>query len=196
MDEKRTPALQPKSRRLFAGIVGRTATALVIAFACCVTFSQGLQSQDTSGWRSFAPAQDRLEKQTLELINRDRVDPEHASETKGRAIPLQWDDRLAAVARAHSREMMRNGYFSHQAADGASPAQRISAARIQWTAAGENIAICETVSQAETEFMNEPRFEQNHRWNILNSNYNRVGVGIVKGPDGMIFITEDFAQVR
>jgi uncharacterized protein YkwD len=92
--------------------------------------------------------------------------------------------------------MARGGYFSHTAANGASPAQRISAAGIQWTAVGENIAACQTVVQAESEFMNEPRFEHNHRWNILSADYTRVGIGIVRASDGMIFITEDFAQTR
>jgi uncharacterized protein YkwD len=144
----------------------------------------------------FCPDAGTLEKQTLELINRDRVAPEYNSETKGRARPLQWDDRLAAVARAHSEEMMRDGFFRHEGIHGSSPAQRVSAAGIQWTTVGENIAVCQTVTQAETEFMKEPKFERNHRWNILNAGYTSVGVGIVRGADGTIYITEDFAQIR
>jgi uncharacterized protein YkwD len=61
---------------------------------------------------------------------------------------------------------------------------------------GENIAKCETVTLAETVFMDEPRFEHNHRWNILNPDYTRVGVGIARGSEGMIYITEDSAQLR
>jgi hypothetical protein len=67
--------------------------------------------------------------------------------------------------------MARNGYFSHQSAGGESPADRLSAAGILWTRVGENIANCETVTQAESTFMDEPRFERNHRWNILNPDY-------------------------
>ena len=138
----------------------------------------------------------RLERQTLELINRDRVAPEYLAETRGRAHPLLWDERLAAVARAHSEEMARYGYFGHTAADGASPAERISSAGIQWAHVGENIASCQSIAQAESTFMDEPKFERNHRWNILNPDYTRVGVGIATGSDGMLYITEDFAQVR
>jgi len=92
--------------------------------------------------------------------------------------------------------MARDGFFSHEGANGASPAQRISAAGIQWTRVGENIATCQSISQAESTFMDEPKFERNHRWNILNADYNRVGIGIVKGSDGTLYVTEDFAQVR
>ena len=44
--------------------------------------------------------------------------------------------------------------------------------------------------------LDEPKFERNHRWNILNPEYTRPGVGIRKGSDGMLYLTEDFAQIR
>ena len=40
--------------------------------------------------------------------------------------------------------------------------------------------------------MNEPRFVKNHRANILNPDFTDVGIGIVTGPDGRIYITQDF----
>jgi uncharacterized protein YkwD len=132
----------------------------------------------------------------LELINRDRADPLYSRETGGRAPALQWDDRLAAVARMHSEEMARNGFFSHEGWDGSSPADRVSAAGIKWLSTGENIANCRGVSEAESLFMNEPKFEHNHRWNILNVRYTHVGVGIVRAPDGNLYITQEFAQLR
>ena len=69
----------------------------------------------------------QLESQMLALINRDRANLSNSDETAGRARALQWDDRLAAVARAHSEEMARNGFFSHEGADGSSPARRVTA---------------------------------------------------------------------
>jgi uncharacterized protein YkwD len=138
----------------------------------------------------------QLELEMWELINRDRADPSYSLETKGRAPALQWDDRLAAVARMHSEEMARNGFFSHEGADGTSPAQRVSMAGIKWLSTGENIANCSGVSEAESRFMNEPKFQQNHRSNILNGNYTHVGVGVVRAPDGSLYITQEFVQLR
>jgi uncharacterized protein YkwD len=171
-------------------------TALLALGTCGTLFTVVVHSQRFADQNKPASTRDLLEKQTLELINRDRVAPEHLDETRGRARPLLWNDRLAAVARAHSEEMARNGYFSHEASDGASPAERISAAGILWSRVGENIASCQTIGLAESTFMDEPKFEQNHRWNILNPAYTHVGVGIAKGSDGMLYITEDFAQLR
>ena len=173
----------------------RVAAVLVFG-ASNVVFTAAVHSQDLADRNQIVAIRHRLERQALDLINRDRVAPEYLGETRGRARPLLWDERLAAVARAHSEEMARYGYFGHTAADGASPEQRISSAGIRWTLVGENIASCQSIAQAESTFMDEPKFERNHRWNILNPEYTRVGVGIANGSDGMLYITEDFAQIH
>ena len=143
-----------------------------------------------------AQAADRVELQMFDLINRDRTDDATLPETRGQAHPLQWDARLAAVARAHSEEMMRARYFAHEGADGSLPSDRVSRAGIQWLAVGENIAKARDVRQARDLFMDEPKFERNHRGNILGTEYTHVGVGIAKGPDGLIYVTEEFARLR
>jgi uncharacterized protein YkwD len=175
----------------------RVAASAVLAFgASGAVFTAVVHSQNLVNENQSAAIHHRLERQALDLINRDRVAPEYLGETRGQARPLLWDERLAAVARAHSEEMAQYGYFGHTAADGASPAQRISSAGIRWTRVGENIASCQSIAQAESTFMDEPKFERNHRWNILNPEYTRVGIGIAKGSDGMLYITEDFAEMR
>jgi len=133
-----------------------------------------------------------LEKQMYELINRDRSNPANAAETRGRARPLRWNEQLAAVARAHSRDMIQQGFFDHVDPEGRSSGERLSAAGIRWQAVGENIAIYDGVTGAEGAFMREPRFEPNHRANILNLTYTDVGVGIAQAPDGRYYITQDF----
>jgi uncharacterized protein YkwD len=136
------------------------------------------------------------EIQMWSLINRDRLTPASAEETKGRARPLEWDDRLAGVAREHSEEMAAHEFFSHEGMDGSLPYVRVSRAGILWNAVGENIAKYPEVSQAEAAFMDEPKFQHNHRGNILNSKFTHVGVGIARGPDGILYITQEFAALR
>jgi uncharacterized protein YkwD len=134
-----------------------------------------------------------LEEQMYGLINRDRLNPANAGET-GRAQPLRWNEKLAAIARAHSRDMIQRGYFDHVDPDGRSAGDRLRAAGISWQSVGENIAMYNNVPEAETAFMSEPRFQHNHRWNILNSKYTDVGIGIVQGRDGHYYITQEFMQ--
>jgi len=136
-----------------------------------------------------------LEKQMWALVNRDRRDPANAKETHGRAQPLRWNEKLARVARAHSQDMLQHRYFSHYDQRGRSPFVRINATGIHWSALAENIAVNQTVREAEESFMDEPRFQNNHRGNILDPKYTDVGIGIVQAPDGNLYITQDFAAI-
>jgi uncharacterized protein YkwD len=134
------------------------------------------------------------EKKMWEMVNQDRLEPDTQAETGGQAIALQWDDRLAKVAREHSLDMATQGYFNHVSPDGSRPDVRVTGAGIGWQGMGENIAEYGDVTRAEAAFMNEPRFEHNHRHNILNPKFTHVGVGIVRGADGMFYITQEFAR--
>ncbi len=149
--------------------------------------SPGATSQNFVGGRTGG-----LERQMWALVNQDRLRPEALAETGGQARPLKWNDRLAAVARAHSLTMLKQHTFSHTDPDGTTFAVRIKRAGIPWQSSGENIAVYDTVERAESAFMNEPRFQDNHRGNILNASYTDVGIGVVQGPDGSLYITQDF----
>jgi uncharacterized protein YkwD len=180
----------------FASHINGYATTILAALLLALLPASSLSSQTVPQRPSLQNRTSQLELQMWELINRDRADPSYSNETRGHAPALQWDDRLAAVARMQSKEMARDGYFSHEGADGSSPASRVSMAGIKWRSTGENIANCGSVSEAESLFMNEPKFQQNHRWNILNVNYTHVGVGVARGLDGSLYVTQEFAQLR
>lgn len=135
-----------------------------------------------------------LEKQMVELVNADRLDPANQAETAGREMPLRWDSRLAQAARVHSEIMASRHALSHNDPNGDSPVERVYRAGVQWVAMGENIAANFTVAAAEAALMNEPRFQPNHRGNILSKKYNAMGIGIVHGADGRVYITQDFAE--
>jgi uncharacterized protein YkwD len=148
-------------------------------------------SEETAG-KVVAGRTAGLEKQMWGLVNQDRLRPEALAETGGQARPLKWNERLAEVARAHSLNMLKQQSFSHNDPDGTTFSVRIKRAGIPWQASGENIAIYDTVEGAESAFMNEPRFQSNHRGNILNASYTDVGIGVVQGPDRSLYITQDF----
>jgi uncharacterized protein YkwD len=133
-----------------------------------------------------------LEKMMFDLINRDRADPANGAGGSERLLPLRWNDQLAAAARAHSRDMVARGYFGHIDPDGRSPGLRLKTAGIAWRSVGENIAMNPDVRSAEAAFMNEPSGQQNHRSNILSAKFTDVGVGIVVGPKGDLYITQEF----
>lgn len=88
---------------------------------------------------------------------------------------------LAEVARAHSQDMCRRAYFSHDNPDGQSPFERMRAAGITYRAAGENIAQGQSSpGQVHGAWMNSA----GHRANILNTPFGRIGVGYVECSTG------------
>jgi uncharacterized membrane protein required for colicin V production len=97
---------------------------------------------------------------------------------------LEWDPRLVTVARAHSEEMFRLKYFSHQSPVDGSPFDRLAAAKIIYRRAGENLAYAHSVAAAHRGLMESP----GHRENILHPEYTRIGIGVVSaGPYGRMF---------
>lgn len=121
-----------------------------------------------------------LEQQMLQLVNQER-------ERRGIG-PLVADTALRAVARAHSADMFQRGYFSHYTPEGKDPFDRMRAAHIGFLAAGENLALAQTLSIAHTGLMHSP----GHRANILNPAYHRVGIGIMEGGVHGLMISQEF----
>ncbi|HEV2499142.1 MAG TPA: CAP domain-containing protein [Terriglobia bacterium] len=127
-------------------------------------------------------------------MNKVRVAAAARRPTRGSTQPLRWDPLLAKAALVHSQDMARNHYLGHVGTRGDSPCDRLAQAGVRWQAMGENLARSSTVAEAEKAFMNEPDEKSNHRSNILNPDFNYVGVGIARGKDGMIYITQEFAE--
>lgn len=112
-----------------------------------------------------------LESAMVTALNADR--------TALGLIPVRVDARLMAIARARSADMVAKDYFSHVQPDGRNVFDIISANRITWYNAGENIAwnnypTDSTVSAANRQWMNSP----GHHAIIVSKDYNYVGVGL------------------
>lgn len=73
-----------------------------------------------------------LERRTFELVNEER--------TERGLSELKWNEEVAAVCRAHSRNMAENGFFSHTGSDGLNVSGRLKGAELYyWNMSGENI---------------------------------------------------------
>lgn len=89
---------------------------------------------------------------------------------------LIWDSRVAAVAQAHSQDMVDRGYFSHTTPDGLSPWDRLAAGGVTYTEAGENIAWGYSTGDAVlSAWLGSP----GHKANIEHATYTHHGVGKV-----------------
>lgn len=123
---------------------------------------------------------EELERQMLSLVNAERI--------KEGLNTLKPDPELTAVARQHSRDMFKRGYFSHVAPEGKGPFDRMREAGVKFSHAGENLALAQTLDLAHSGLMHSP----GHRANILRPQFGRLGIGIIDGGMYGLMISQEF----
>jgi hypothetical protein len=104
----------------------------------------------------------------FELLNRDR-------ERLG-LEDLRWDGELARVAAGHAREMRDEHYFAHLSPTTGLAHDRIAAAGYRASASAENLALNDTLGEAQESLMNSV----GHRRNIIDTTMTHVGVGLAR----------------
>lgn len=110
------------------------------------------------------------EKEVFDLINKQR--------TNNGLAALRNDSEVQRVARIKAQDMVDNNYFSHTSPTYGSPFDMLKSFKISYKTAGENIAGNSSNSSAVTAWMNS----SGHKANILNSNFNYTGIGVVSSP--------------
>ncbi len=138
-----------------------------------------------------------LEREMLDLINQER---------RAAGLPdLKLEQRLNASAENHSQWMLAQDVFSHTGVGGSSSNDRMVAANFDFSGSwrsGENIGMqsirgaagySDDVEDIHDRLMNST----GHRANILNTNYDYVGIGIEIGEYNgytVVMITQNFAS--
>jgi uncharacterized membrane protein required for colicin V production len=110
------------------------------------------------------------------FVNRARVDAGLA--------PLVWSDGLAAAALGHAREMYLDGYVSHVSPKTGTVSDRVRVVGIPLVAVGENIGLASSALAVHRALMDS----EGHRANIVSAGYDRVGIGAVQGPLGLMVV--------
>lgn len=153
-------------------------------------------TEDLGGWvDEFSPAElpdepwadvagrcgDDVETLSWRLMNCERA---------ARGIPpVACDLRLVWAGRQHSVDMRTSRHFGHDSADGRTTFDRLDALGLEWSWAGENLAMYDDVVDAHAGWMRSPA----HRRNILNDQYVLGGVGAVQGGE-RYYLTELFLR--
>lgn len=98
---------------------------------------------------------------------------------ENRGIPqLKVDRQLSKAAQSKAEDMIKHNYFAHISPSGVTPWQWIGQSGYDYSFAGENLAINFTDPESQHQaFMNS----EGHRKNILNENYQEIGVAVIKG---------------
>lgn len=103
--------------------------------------------------------------------------------------PLARDGRLDAVAEAHAKRMKATRTVAHDVGDGG-PADRLQAASVPASIAGENVARAASALAAHRMLWASP----SHRANLVRSEFDRFGLGVVPEGDGTYWVVELFAH--
>jgi Cysteine-rich secretory protein family len=149
--------------------------ALVLSLA--VPVFAGVYSTPASAAPATAAASvvvPSFESRLLSLTNADRA--------RAGLAALRSSAALVSIARSWSAHMAATGQLAHNP----SLASQVRG----WSMLGENAAMAWSSDQAEQLFMASP----GHRANILQPQYNWVGIGVVKAPNGDYWFTVDFEQ--
>lgn len=119
------------------------------------------------------------------------------SERENDAIgPLVRNEDLDRAARLKAEDMAKESYFAHYSPNGVSPWHWFDEVGYNYLHAGENLAVHFTDSDAVVDaWMDSPT----HRANIMNSEYEEIGVGSAKGMYNgheTIFVVQLFGTKR
>ena len=149
-------------------------TVLIIAALTIASAVAGAQSRSNST---------EAETKLLESVNRAR---------KEQGLPgLRWSNELAVAARKHAGVMAQHGSAEHGFPGEPGLAARVTQAGAKFSWLSENVCEGAQAEAIEEQFMNSPK----HRANILDSDMDSVGIGVVK-RDGQLFAVEDFAKAK
>lgn len=128
---------------------------------------------------------DEWAKKVLTLTNNER--------NKNGLNPLAWNDSLAELAKLHCDDMIARDFFAHDNPDGETPFDRMKKYGISYWTAGENIAAGQYSPEAVVEsWMNS----EGHRKNIMNPDFQYLGVSVVKGGRYGIYWAQEFARFK
>ena len=134
-------------------------------------------SNNNSGEQTLQNNMNQDEQEIFNLINQQRM--------QNGVQSLKVDKEVQRVARIKAEDMVANNYFSHTSPTYGSPFDMLRSFKITYKTAGENIAANSSNDNAVTSWMNS----SGHKANILNSNFNYTGIGVVSSPKyGKVFV--------
>lgn len=167
--------LEGPLKQVFGGITEDTLTFLTVKPKSDDSVDLGFKTTE------FKP-DPTLETQMIALVNKER---------KERGMKeLVYVEILRDVGRGHSEDMFTRGYFSHYSPDGENVADRANERNVEYLVIGENLAYAPELGLAHKGLMNSP----GHRANILSSDYNKIGIGIMDGGVYGLMITQVFSN--
>ncbi len=153
-----------------------------LAISSSFSLSQQREQQNRNIF--IKPGLELIEESLIALINEER---------ENQGLPrLRVSPALASLARKHSHDMATRNQLSHLSSTQESYQDRLVGEGFFFGEMGENVARSETFASRwiHQSLMDSPE----HRENILDPNFDEVGIGVVEPGKAGYFITQDFIQ--
>jgi uncharacterized protein YkwD len=129
----------------------------------------------------------QIERRAFEMTNTARL--------QNGLAPLVWDPALCRMARTHSANMVRLGFFAHETPDGMHLKDRAHAVGIPYfRVLGENIAYNQGYDDPGAFAVQRWLISPGHRANILNNEFEQAAIGSYVAPDGTVYLTQEFIK--
>ena len=151
----------------------------------------GMDDKDTSA-RNLLPVEDSTGKTHLSSGETEILERLNEQRMKKGIAPLIMDTTLRVAAQRKTLDMYNKNYFDHYDFDGRSTYDWLQTCGYPQGLWGENIAL--NYESAEKLF-NQWWTSADHYYNMMNANYNTVGIGVYKNSDGMIIGTMILSSV-
>ena len=117
----------------------------------------------------------------------------NASRAQSGLGALALDAGVSVTARAHSAAEAQVGYVYHDGPDGTARSRDAAACGSGWYGENTGKVWNGNVDALHLEFMAEPLVPINHRTNIVDPAFTRVGIGAVQGSDAL-YLTMVFCR--
>jgi uncharacterized protein YkwD len=126
-----------------------------------------------------------VEQRAFEQTNSARI--------KSGLAPLVWDSELCRMARAHSENMAKRGFFSHETPEGLQLKERAHENGIaHFRVIAENIAYNKGYSDPGGFAVERWMISSGHRANILYIGFQASAIGSYVAADGSTYLTQVF----
>jgi uncharacterized protein YkwD len=107
--------------------------------------------------------------------------------------PLAWDPLLCKMARMHSEDMARRGYFAHETPEGLEPKDRSRAlGLLHFRVLAENIAFNKGFADPGAFAVERWMTSGGHRATIVYIGFQSSAIGSYVAADGSVYLTQVF----
>lgn len=155
-------SLEQPLKQVFGGVTKDTLTFLTVEPKANEQVNLGFQ---TTQFKIDFESEEAM----MVLVNHER--------TSRGLKALISDAKLQEVARFHSTDMFKRGYFSHYSPEGETVVDRADKFEVSYSVIGENLAYAPSLDLAHQGLMNS----SGHKANILSPDFGKIGIGILDG---------------